>query len=70
MVPHLPKYLDVKWTFDELTNTGATGDPTKATAAKGRKMREVLVDTMVKALSDLDAKDWDYRSASRRSTGN
>jgi hypothetical protein len=25
-------------------------------------MREVLVDTMVKALSDLDAKGWDWRS--------
>ena len=70
VVPNLPKYLDVKWTFDELTNTGATGDPTKASAAKGKKMREVLVDTMVKALSDLDAKDWDYRSPSRRAMGN
>jgi len=61
-VPRLPKFLDVKWSFDELTNTGATGDPTKATPEKGRKMREVLVDTMVKALSDMDAKGWDYRS--------
>jgi len=62
VVPQLPKHLDVKWSFDELTNVGATGDPTKATAAKGRKMREVLVDAMVRALSDLDAKGWDWRS--------
>jgi len=62
VVPHLPKHLDVKWRFSELTNTGATGDPTKATPEKGRKMRQVLVDTMVKALSDLDAAGWDWRS--------
>ena len=68
VVPHLPKHLDVKWTFDELTDTGATGDPTKATAAKGKKMRQVLVDTMVKALSDLDAKGWEYCSPGAAST--
>ncbi|HVO38996.1 MAG TPA: creatininase family protein [Spirochaetia bacterium] len=62
VVPRLPKYVDVKWTFDELTNTGTSGDPTKGTKEKGRKMREVLVDTVVKILSDLDAKNWDYRS--------
>ncbi len=62
VVPVLPKYLDVKWRFSELTNTGATGDPTKATPAKGKKMRQVLVDAMVKALSDLDAAGWDWRS--------
>ncbi len=62
VVPMLPKHLDVKWKFSELTNTGATGDPTKATAAKGKKMREALVDAMVKALADLDASGWDYRS--------
>jgi creatinine amidohydrolase len=58
----LPPYVDVKWTFDELTNTGASGDPTKATKEKGKKMREVLVDAMVKVIEDLDKNNWDYRS--------
>jgi creatinine amidohydrolase len=62
MVPRLPKHLDVKWKFDELTTTGATGDPTKGTREKGKKMREVLVEAMVKALSELDKNGWDYRS--------
>lgn len=62
VVPHLPKYVDVKWKFNELTNTGATGDPTKGTREKGRKMREALVDEVVKILSDLDRTGWDYRS--------
>jgi creatinine amidohydrolase len=62
VVPHLPKYVDVKWKFDELTNTGATGDPTKGTREKGRRMREAMVDAVVKILADLDAHGWDYRS--------
>lgn len=62
VTPHLPKYVDVKWRFSELTNTGTSGDPTKGTKEKGKKMREVLVNEMVKILSDLDKTGWDYRS--------
>jgi creatinine amidohydrolase len=62
VVPKLPKYLEVKWLFKELTNTGASGDPTKGTREKGKKMREVLVEAMVKAISELDRGGWDYRS--------
>lgn len=61
VVPQLPRYVDVKWLFNELTTTGATGDPTKGTRAKGKKMREVLVEAIVKILSDLDKNGWDYR---------
>jgi len=62
VVPHLPKYVDVKRKFNELTNTGVTGDPTKATPEKGRKMREAMVEAVVKSISALDATDWDYLS--------
>ncbi len=62
VVPNLPPYVDIKWTFNELTNVGASGDPTKATLAKGKKMREVLVNTVVGILTDLDKNGWDYRS--------
>jgi creatinine amidohydrolase len=62
VVPRLPRHLDVKWLFNELTNTGASGDPTKGTREKGKKMREVLVEAMVKVLSELDRNGWDYRS--------
>ncbi len=62
VVPHLPRYVDVKWLFSELTNTGTSGDPTKGTPEKGRKMRQTLVDAVVKILADLDARGWDYRS--------
>jgi creatinine amidohydrolase len=62
VVPHLPPHLNVKWTFDELTNTGTSGDPTKGTREKGAKMRAALVDELVRLLTDLDAKSWDWRS--------
>jgi creatinine amidohydrolase len=62
VVPHLPKYVDIKWKFSELTDTGASGDPTKGSREKGKKMREVLVEAVVKILSDLDKNGWDYRS--------
>jgi len=62
VVPHLPDYIDVKWTFDELTNTGASGDPTKASREKGLKMKEFLVNAVVEVLTGLDKNDWDYRS--------
>jgi len=62
VVPHLPPHVDVKWTFDELTNTGASGDPTKSSREKGLKMKETLVNTIVQILTDLDKNDWDYRS--------
>lgn len=61
-VPQLPPVIDVKWTFDELTRTGSTGDGSKATLEKGLRLKEVLVDKLVQILTDLDTHDWDYRS--------
>jgi creatinine amidohydrolase len=62
VVPDLPANLDVMWKFSELTNTGASGDPTKATLKKGQVMKDTLVNAIVDALKKLDACDWDYRS--------
>jgi len=43
-------HVQVKWMFDELTPYSVTGDPTKATAEKGRQMREApCVRTQLKA---------------------
>jgi len=60
IVPPLPDKVEIKWTFDELTDTGATGDPTKATKEKGEKMVKVLVDLLVNFFNDMDKKDWKY----------
>lgn len=60
---NLPPNVDIKWNFAELTDCGATGDPTKATAEKGRKMEEVLVQAVVRFFKDMDACDWRYNSS-------
>jgi creatinine amidohydrolase len=62
VVPNLPANVDIKWNFAELTDCGATGDPTKATAEKGKKMEKVLVDAVVKFMKDMDANGWNYNS--------
>ena len=59
---HLPERVEIKWDFSELTNTAATGDPTKATAEKGEKMTNALVDCVAKAIQELDSRNWDYTS--------
>ncbi len=64
VVPSLPLHIDVKWLFSELTDCGATGDPTKGSRKKGLAMKEILVETIVQLLKDLDGCDWDYRSLS------
>ncbi len=59
----LPEHMDVKWSFAELTNTAATGDPTKGTKEKGALMEKVLVELVVNTLKKLDATGWDYTSS-------
>jgi len=66
VVPELPLHVQVKWRFDELTSYGVTGDPTKATAEKGRMMRDALVELLVSFLREMDSRGWelgDPRSA-------
>ena len=61
VIPSLPDEIDIKWDFSELTDTAQTGDATKASAEKGKKMNDVIVEHVVKALQELDAKDWKYK---------
>jgi creatinine amidohydrolase len=60
---HLPAHIDIKWNFAELTDCGATGDPTKATIEKGRKMEEVLVKLVADFLNNMDDNGWSYHSS-------
>ncbi len=59
VVPELPVHVQVKWRFEELTPHGVTGDPTRATAEKGRQMRDALVDLLASFLREMDRKDWE-----------
>ncbi len=62
VVPNLPGSVDIKWNFAELTDCGATGDPTKATQEKGKLMEEVLVKAVVTFFKDMEECNWKYNS--------
>jgi len=59
VVPELPLHVRVKWRFDELTPHGVTGDPTRATAEKGRRMRDALVELLASFLREMDQRGWE-----------
>ncbi len=56
----LPAGMEIKWKFDEITPYGATGDPTKGDAEKGRKMFEALVTLVVEFVAEMEKKNWRY----------
>ncbi len=64
---NLPEHIEIKWDFSEITNTAQTGDATKATAEKGEKMANILVECIVKDLKKLDETNWKYNSTNSRS---
>jgi len=69
VVPDLPPHPDVRWLFPEITTTGASGDPAKASREKGLFMKEALVNAIVTALQKPDACGGDYRSAEVKREG-
>ena len=68
VTPDLPLNVNIKWLFEELTDVGATGDPTKAEKHKGDMMRDALVAEIVSFFQDMEAKNWDY-SHNRKAGG-
>jgi creatinine amidohydrolase len=59
VTPKLPPHVQVKWRFDELTPYGVTGDPTKATAEKGRLMMRALVELLTSFIKEMDERNWE-----------
>ena len=59
VVPELPMHVQLKWRFDELTPYGVTGDPTKATEEKGKRMKDALVELLVSFLLEMDRSGWE-----------
>lgn len=61
VIPNLPNDdLRIYWKFDELTNTGATGAPKKATVEKGQRITEILKESIISFLLDMEKIDWKY----------
>jgi creatinine amidohydrolase len=66
-VPQVPEKVikinekaGIIWDIKEVTETGATGDPTKATAEKGKAMLDILVDLVAGAIDDMNKSGWNY----------
>lgn len=60
----LSKHASIIFDIQEITTTGAIGDPTKATVEKGEKMLTIVVDYLVDLIKELEKSDWryDYRT--------
>lgn len=65
---NLPPNVDVKWDFAEITDTGQTGDATKATEEKGEEINKVLIKTMKEAIDFLNERDWNYNTKNHAKT--
>lgn len=51
---------NIIWNIAEVSKTGATGDPTKASIEKGNQMMEILVDLVVGAIEQMRRSGWKY----------
>lgn len=61
VVPKFPSdRVRIYWKFDELTSTGATGAPQKATVQKGIQALKALEDTLLSFISNMDRTGWRY----------
>ena len=60
MIPKLPANVRIYWKFNELSDTGTTGAPRKATVEKGCQILETLEDILISFLTDMDKNGWKY----------
>lgn len=49
------------WDISEISETGATGDPTKASVEKGQQMLEIFVDLVTGAIEKMNKASWSYK---------
>lgn len=56
----LSKKTGIIWDISEISATGATGDPTKASIEKGQQMLDIFVDLVADAICEMDKVDWNY----------
>ncbi|MDQ6722959.1 MAG: creatininase family protein [Thermoproteota archaeon] len=61
VIPNLPEEeIRLYWKFNELTNTGSTGAPKKASVEKGQKIIEILKGIIISFISNMEKNDWKY----------
>lgn len=66
VIPRLPsEKVRIYWKFDELTNTGTTGAPRKASVQKGEEALKALETTLLSFLNEMDETNWGYGISSK-----
>lgn len=60
VIPKLPDNVRIYWKFNELTDTGTTGAPRKATKAKGDKVISILENVLLAFIRDMEKNQWKY----------
>lgn len=60
VIPKLPENIRIFWKFDELTSTGATGAPQKASIEKGNEILQMLEDLLISFIKEMELSDWKY----------
>lgn len=60
VIPKLPENIRIFWKFDELTSTGATGAPLKASIEKGNEILQMLEDLLLSFIKEMELSDWKY----------
>jgi creatinine amidohydrolase len=61
VIPKFPSdNVRIYWKFDELTSTGVTGEPRKATIHKGTQAIKALENVLLYFIDDMDKTNWKY----------
>lgn len=61
VIPNLPgDEIRIFWKFDELSKTGYTGAPQKASVEKGSKILDLLKNIILSFIEKMDSNDWKY----------
>ena len=61
IIPNLPSdEIKLYWKFNELTTTGYTGAPRKASVEKGQKIIDLLKDIIITFIINMENNDWKY----------
>ncbi|MDQ5869659.1 MAG: creatininase family protein, partial [Thermoproteota archaeon] len=60
VIPKLPSNVRIYWNFDELTSTGTTGSPRKASIEKGNKVLETIESVLLSLVQEMDQNNWKY----------
>ncbi len=59
-IPKLPRNVRIYWRFSELTKSGATGAPRRASRSKGDETLQILERLLLGFINDMEKNNWKY----------